>query len=334
MFRIRIVVSIMGLWLPAALFTTEAEGQDSLADSPPQESGFFFPLPLSLEVGDRWTYSIVKVHWKAEGLVDTLSTETLTIRVVERLPLADQTYFALSDGSLYRVDEASRTWRYEREAKSEKIVWDIWGPIAWQIWGSFRHIPWIEKPVVIDGYACEYECLSRYGPFVRHVVPTPEHPEFEEVDLWITTIDTDTGTLSWGVRDFIYRPHVWTYADIIKFPDWGVTELYVFKDEEPVIYFNSNLVVAPNIGVVYYEFAEYFYSPYYDEYESMDRADSTGAGKVGFVNDSPPGLLDYIEKTAWILQDVQKGDPGNTVVEDTSWGQLKQRMRRPAPNAP
>ncbi|MCE2449887.1 MAG: hypothetical protein J4F35_16370 [Candidatus Latescibacteria bacterium] len=28
------------------------------------------------------------------------------------------------------------------------------------------------------------------------------------------------------------------------------------------------------------------------------------------------------------------GDPGNTVVEDTSWGQLKKRMGRPAPNAP
>ena len=95
-----------------------------------------------MEVGDRWTYSIVKVQTTdAIGILDTLSTEILTLRVIERLPLADQTYFALSDGSLYRLDEASRTWRYDTEAESEKIVWDIWGPIAWQVWAGPRIYP-------------------------------------------------------------------------------------------------------------------------------------------------------------------------------------------------
>ena len=304
---------------------------------PAQESDpFSFPLPLSLDVGDRWTYSIVKVHWKAEqdtttntfGIFDTLSTETLTLRVVERLPMEDQTYFALSDGSLYRVDEAGRTWRYDTEAKSETIVWDIWRPIVWQVWIGPSYIPWIERPVVVDGYACEYDgCLSRYGPFVRYV--------FDERDFWITTINTDTGTLSQSIRDFIYYPDAWTYADILKLPAWNVTELYVFEDtsSDSDGSVTMTIVVAPNVGVVYYAFAEYFYSPYDDEYESMDRADSTGAGKVGVVNDEPPGILN-IETTAWVLQDVQKGDPKSTVVEDTSWGQLKQRTTRPAPHAP
>ena len=281
---------------------------------------FFPPLPLSLDVGDGWTYSIVKTHWKAEGL-DTLSTETLTIRVVERLPIEDQTYFALSDGGLYRVDEASRTWRYDTEAKSETIVWDIWGPIAWQIWGSFQHIPWIEKPVV-DGYACEYDgCLSRYGPFVRYVVPTTYGDD--ERDFWVTTIDTDDGPYYLHIGLFLYFPYGWTYADRLKLPGWDVTELYLFEDtpattgDAP----SMTIVVAPNMGVVYYAFAEYFYAAH---------SDSTGAGKVGFVNDEPPGLLN-IKKTTWILQDVQKGDAESTVVEDTSWGQLKQRMTRHAP---
>ena len=277
-----------------------------------------------MEVGDGWTYSIVKVQTTdAVGSFDILSTETLTIRVVERLPIADQTYFALSDGGLYRVDEASRTWRYEREAKSEKIVWDIWGPIVWQIWAGPRHIPWIEKPVV-DGYACEYDgCLSRYGPFVRYVVPTPYGDD--ELDRWVTTIDTDDGPYYLRIGLFLYFPYVWTYADRLKLPGWDVTELYLFEDTSPIsgVYPTRTMVVAPNVGVVYYASDEYFYD------------DSTRAGKVSRSYDhDPSGGPIRVETTAWVLQDVQKGDAESTVVEDTSWGQLKQRMTRPVPHAP
>ena len=307
---------------------------------PAQESNpFSFPLPLSLDVGDRWTYSIVKVHWKAEqdtttntfGIFDTLSTETLTLRVVERLPMEDQTYFALSDGGVYRVDEASRTWRYDTEAESEKIVWDIWGPIVWDIWLGGVQIPRIEKPVV-DGYACEYECLARYGPFILRPIPKPR---YEGHYTWIKTVEIDTIRYDLYLGNLFHYPYTLRAADLLKLPDWDITELYLFEDsphttaDEPAM----TIVVAPNVGVVYYEFAEYFYSPYDDEYESMDQADSTGARKVGHEGDAP-GDLDYVEKTTWLLQDVQKGQPGSTVVEDTSWGQLKQRMRRPAPNAP
>ena len=280
---------------------------------------FFFPLPTSVEVGDRWTYSIVKVQTTdAIGTLDTLSTETLTLWVIERLPLADQTYFALSDGSLYRVDEAGRTWRYERETKSETIVWDIWGPIAWQVWAGSRYIPWIERPVVVDGYACEYDgCLSRYGPFVRYV--------FDERDFWITTINTDDDPYYFRIGNFLYFPYVWTYVDRLKLPAWNVTELYVFEDTPATSgsYPTMTMVVAPNVGVVYYAFDEYIYD------------DSTRAGKGSRSYDhDPSGGPTRIETTAWVLQDVQKGDPKSTVVEDTSWGQLKQRMRHPDPNAP
>ena len=299
---------------------------------------FSFPLPLPLEVGDGWTYSIVKTHWKAKDqpvsgrqILDTLSAETLTIRVVERLQIEDQTYFALSDGGLYRVDEASRTWRYDTEAKSEMIVWDIWGPIVWVIWAQDWQIPRIEKAVV-DGYACEYNCLSRFGPFVRHVVPIPDHPEFEEADIWIATIDVYTLRLE---RFLYYSPFVWAYTDIIKFPNWGITELYLFEDTPDTTADEQNrtIVVAPNVGVVYYAFAKYFYSIYSDQGESM--ADSTGSGKVGFVNILSSGFpIDYIEKTEWILQDVQTGALESTSVEDISFGQLKQRMTRPALDDP
>ena len=140
---------------------------------------FSFPLPLSLAIGDRWTYSIVKTHLKYEDdlkfvgrILDTLSTETLTIRVVESLQIEDRTYFALSDGGLYRVDEEKRTWRYDTEAKSEKIVWDIWGPLEDKIIElplyRLRQLePVIERPA-IDGYACEYGCFSRHGPMARY----------------------------------------------------------------------------------------------------------------------------------------------------------------------
>ena len=276
-----------------------------------------------MEVGDRWTYSIVKVQTTdAIGILDTLSTEILTLRVIERLPLADQTYFALSDGSLYRLDEASRTWRYDTEAESEKIVWDIWGPIAWQVWAGPSYIPWIERPVVVDGYACEYDgCLSRYGPFVRHVVPAPQRSEFEEVDLWITTINTDDDPYYFRIGNFLYFPYVWTYVDRLKLPAWNVTELYVFEDTPATTgnYPTMTMVVAPNVGVVYYAFDEYIYD------------DSTSAGKVSRLYDhDPSGGPTRIETTAWVLQEVQKGDLGNTGIEDTSWGQLKQRMGRPS----
>ena len=287
---------------------------------------FSFPLPSSLAVGDHWTYSIVKTHLRYEDdlkfvgrILDTLSTETLTIRVVESLQIEDRTYFALSDGGLYRVDEEKRTWRYDTEAESEKIVWDIWGPLKRNFYvGQYRSIPSIEEPV-IDGYACEYECLARYGPFVRR-----PHPDFEEVYGWIATIDAepvgadaeivgaDTIRADWGIENFLYFPYIWTYNDVIKFPEWGITELYLFERRRI-----RTLVVAPNVGVVYYAFTSYSPSP--------------RAGKVGRDYDYYP--VD-IEKTEWVLQDMQKGNPESTVVEDISFGALKQRMTRSTSKAP
>ena len=176
---------------------------------------FFFPLPLSLEVGDRWTYSIVKNHWKAEGQpLDTLSTETLTIRVVERLQIEDQTYFALSDGGLYRVDEASRTWRYDTEAKSEKIVWDIWGPkisLAYAV--GERSV--IERSVV-NGYACQ--CTSRHGPF--ELRPITES-RFEGLYTWIQTVEEDTVRYDAYLADLFHSSSFLNHDDLLKLQTWG-----------------------------------------------------------------------------------------------------------------
>ena len=267
---------------------------------------FSFPLPLSLEVGDHWTYSIVTTHWKDEDRsLDTLAIETLTIRVVERLQIEGQPYFALSDGGIYRVDEASRTWRYDTEAKSEKIVWDIWGP------QSVVDRKLVIEKAVVDSYP-RYGSILRRGPFVLRPIP---EPGYEGVYTWIQTIEADTVRYDLYLGNFIYFPFTLTYADILKYPDWGITELYVFGDKP---FFN--LVVAPKVGVVYYGLSFYSYSP--------------SAGKVGFMNSQPPYPLDYIEKTEWILQDVQKGDPESTVVEDISFGELKQRMTHPASDDP
>ncbi len=273
---------------------------------------FFRPLPLSLEVGNRWTYSIVKIH-KARGqILDTLSTETLTIRVVERLQIEDQTYFALSDGGLYRVDEAGRTWRYDTEAKNEKIIWDLWGAeisLSYAL-GDFSVI----ERTVVDGYACQ--CISRYGPF--ELRPIPE-PGYEGIYTWIQTVEEDTVRYDSYLTNFFHSPLALSRADLLQFRDLGVTELYLFQEFYPIESYDFDLVVAPNVGVVYYAFTEYFFSMYSDD-DDNDSMDRYG--------------IDYVEKTEWILRDMQKGDQGNTVVEDTSWGQLKQRMTRPSPNAP
>ena len=277
---------------------------------------FSFPLPLSLAVGDRWIYSIVKTHLKYEDdlkfvgrILDTLSTETLTIRVVESLQIEDRTYFALSDGGLYRVDEEKRTWRYDTEAKSEKIVWDIWGPLEDKIIElplyRLRQLePVIERPV-IDGYACEYGCFSRHGPFVWSPVP-----EYEGHYAWISTIEVDTFRHDSYLGYFIYPPFVWSYDDFIKFPDWGITELYVFRDTPYSSEYvpEETLVVAPNVGVVYYASSSYIYN----------------------LTISPSET----KKTEWVLQDMQKGHPESTVVEDISFGALKQRMTRSTSKAP
>ena len=277
---------------------------------------FSFPLPLSLAVGDHWTYSIVKTHLRYEDdlkfvgrILDTLSTETLTIRVVESLQIENRTYFELSDGGLYRVDEEKRTWRYDTEAESEKVVWDIWGPLEYKtiefpLPGLSQLEPAIERPV-IDEYACEYACFSRHGPFVWR----PD-PEYEEGYAWISTIEVGTVRHDSYLGYFIYVPFVWSYDDLIKLPDWGITELYVFQDTPYGTEYvpKETLVVAPNVGVVYHASFSYTYN----------------------LTLSPSET----KKTEWVLQDMQKGHPESTVVEDISFGALKQRMTRSTSKAP
>ena len=263
----------------------------------PEEDRLYFPLPSSLKVGDRWTYSVVKTHWQHEiKSLDTLSIENLTIRVIEHLQIGDQTYFALSDEGIYRIDEASRTRRYDTEAKCEEIVWDIWGPVRDKLKYS------IEK-TVINGYPCEDGCFSRHGPFVQSWTPDPEDLEYYLGLRWYfqTPWKTSYHDDYYSLGNLLDFPHNLTYAEILKYPDWSINELYLFHETQWVTdnYPTWNLVVAPNVGVVY--LARITHGSIY--------SGGNVAGKVGASLVPMPGY--YKQKTEWILRDFQKGAPGS-----------------------
>ena len=261
----------------------------------------------------------MKTHWQPNFWSnDTLSVEYLTIRVVERLRIEDQTYFALSDEGTYRIDEANRTWRYDTEGEYEEIVWDIWGPVRDKLEHS------IEK-VVINGYPCKDGCFSSYGPFV--LSSTPDSSELERLlkDRWQfqTLWETEeVSRLGYDLGHELDYPYRLTYADILKYPDWSINELYMFQDTpkypdwsinepnerlymfqdispERVFFPIWNLVVAPNIGVVY--LARMAHGNYGSTHD---------AGKVG-TSLSPPVSSYYKLKIEWILQNFQKGAPAN-----------------------
>ena len=260
-----------------------------------KEDELSFPLPLSLEIGDRWTYSVVTTLWKAElRSLDTLSIENLTIRVVERLRIEDQTYFVLSDGGIYRIDEASRTRRYNTETKCEKIVWDIWGPVRGSGPGLAQRTS-IEK-TVINGYPCEDGCLSRYGPFVQNGTPDPEYLEYYLEERWYfqTLWKANTEYREYDLGDVLDYPYNLTYADILKYPDWGIIELYLFQDTPEATEFTPirTFVVAPNVGSVYY---------------AKNTSFVFGSGKIGRSYYHPTEK----QKTEWILRDFQKGAPAS-----------------------
>ena len=82
-----------------------------------------FPLPRDLEVGDRWTY----LRRDSNSFTDTIETvtSTITITVDARHELSGQTYFELSDGGLYRVDDERKTWQYDADTESEILYWDL-----------------------------------------------------------------------------------------------------------------------------------------------------------------------------------------------------------------
>ena len=260
-----------------------------------------FPLPSSLEVGDSWTYSI---RWTTSSL-DTALTQTLTIRVVERLQIEGQTYFKLNNGVIYRVDEEGRTWWYNTIHGPEKIGWDIWG----------------EEVEVCRGISC-WGYIKRYGPYVRKFIQVPEYG----VEGWFfmrTGADGELHGLS------MVSPYALTYDALLRFSDLGVTELYVFQPDpkgEPRLG-HVLFVISPNIGVVYYSLSSYFNDAFSPDIRSFS------AGKIA-TSHIHPGPSARLQTTEWILQDFQQGAPASTAVEDISFGQLKQRIARPVANPP
>ena len=133
-----------------------------------------FPLPLSLEVGQSWTYSIVSVYWAdwvppegQEGIgPDTLHTGILNITIEERFQIESEVYFALDAGGLYRVDGDGKTWKFDTETSTELLLWDIWGPPV----DLNREV--VYEQAVIQGSLLNVEqhllYVTRWGPYERN----------------------------------------------------------------------------------------------------------------------------------------------------------------------
>lgn len=244
-----------------------------------------FPLPSKLEVGHHWTYLKTSVtdtnYGESNGLPEIeIKTDTLTVTVDRRYQIGDQTYFALSDGGIYRVDEAGRTWKYDTEAKEERILWDnLWGLGALADEGLLARGPedrylFYEdigvKAVIANGYACAPWGI-RHGPFGLNEL------------AWALGGPSIDWTSEGGWNEGMWKETL---------RDWGVTYVYGFG-----LSFPENLqtmIIAPDVGVLYYSQEAWEWSHTY--------------------------VLMLNKKV--------------TVLENVSFGQIKQRMTRPASNAP
>ena len=183
-----------------------------------------FPLPLSLNVGQGWTYSTVSVYsvgWNSGDLSlvnpDTLQTGILDITVVERHQTESQVYFTLSDIGIYRVDEEARTWQYDPETDTETLLWDIWGPPE-VFAGSVDFDQAIIQGIVLTGENALLS-ITRYGPYERH--------EWDPLFL-----------ASWNLTEG-------------KLLEWEVEEFYKFDISLPEDH--TSLIFAPNVGILSYQ---------------------------------------------------------------------------------
>lgn len=244
-----------------------------------------FPLPSKLEVGHHWTYlktSVTDTNYGASnGLPEIeVKTDTLTVTVDRLHQIGDQTYFALSDGGLYRVDEAGRTWKYDTEAEKEIILWDnLWelGALADEVLldrePEDRYLYYEDigvEAVIANGYACPGPWIIRYGPV-----------GLDELAWALPPIDW---TSEGGWNESMWKETL---------RDWGVTYVYGFDLPSPENL--QTMIIAPDVGVLHYSGGSWEWS-----------------------------------RTYVLIPDKTKV----TVVEDVSFGELKQRMTRPASNVP
>ena len=214
-----------------------------------------FPLPRGLEVGDHWTY----LRRGSSSFTDTTKTvtmSTITITVDARHELSGQTYFELSDGGLYRVDDERRTWKYDPDTEREVLYWDM--DI---LWAEPVPIPNDIPDDSIENWLRENQYYGLYLNDLEEVVLTkPLVANGEEIHVLYDGIVagiTRFGPL--GLDDF---------SRILVAADWpasgwdgnkwgrelmdrGVTDIYIFDFQIPEE--NPYLV----IGVLYYAYGSW-----------------------------------------------------------------------------
>ena len=212
-----------------------------------------FPLPRGLEVGDRWTY----LERESSSFTDTTKTvtmSTITITVDARHELSGQTYFELSDGGLYRVDDERRTWQYDADTESEVLCWDLWVepvPIpdeipedAIETWLEENEYGWyisndeefaLTKPLVVKGEPISgpWAFIKRNGPF--------------RIDDFARKL-AEAGLPALGWDENTWRKELM---------DRGATEVYQFDFQ--ISEYNPYLVIAPEVGVLCYAYGSWDY---------------------------------------------------------------------------
>ena len=213
-----------------------------------------FPLPRGLEVGDRWTY----LERKSSSFTDTTKTVTMftiTITVNTRHELSGQTYFELSDGGLYRVDDERRTWQYDADTESEVLCWDLWAepvPIPDEIpedaienWFEENEYGWylsneemfaLTKPLVVEGEQMSgtWAFIKRNGPF--------------GLDDYARKL-VKSGWPAYGWDENMWRKELM---------DRGATEVYEFSFQ--ISEHNPYLAIAPEVGTLYYTYGSWDYT--------------------------------------------------------------------------
>ena len=244
-----------------------------------------FPLPSSMEVGHRWTYSGVHYYQgdTGEGITRTESDSVHSALVVGRLQLAGWTYFELADGGFYRTDAAGRTWRYDAGTGTEELHWDIMGPPVGDALRSkepsHRYVYYGGDSIPGESYvdhgsiwiagwelSGDFFTFRRHGPFARH---------------------------EWQSLPWLREPWVESSLSIIlqnMLLDERITEIYRFEFADTASF--QVAIVASDFGVLYC--GESWGWP------------SDGAGH------------------SYVLESFEQID-SITVVQDISFGQLKAR---------
>ena len=253
------------------------------AANPCGASGVISPLPSGLKVGQRWTYLMIseQLDLNSDAILDR-RIYTWTISVVSRRKINNKTYFELrygeSGGGLYRVDGWRKTWCYDAEKGTETLHWDIWRP------------PFHSDSAEFIFYSSESEDLEMV------VRGEPIFPELLHVER-IGPLELQDMTQE-GISHFFP-----SYPDSSKYgaPDrdtwlenlmaWEATPVYDFS---MWVYESAHhLVIAPNVGVLYYHV----------------------------------GTWEFASTRILLSYEPEDSEQTGTSIEDVSFGEIKEQMR-------